>query len=71
MDDFLSFYSDTKTAIHRLWESSSIAITNHISIKVLLEKCVSFEDLQAKAKEPFTEESDMCDVIEDKIHVEF
>jgi len=67
-DPFLSFYSKSKSTLHKLKKSKSIAVTDDVYLKAFFEKSISVNKLQGKSKKLLKGGTETCAEILASIH---
>jgi len=67
-DSFLSFYSKSKSTLHKLKKSKSIAITDAVFLKAFFAKVISVDKIQGKSKKILKGGTETCAEILESIH---
>ena len=67
-DSYLSFYSESKSTIHKLKKSKYIAVTDDFLLKAFFSKAISVNKLQGELKKLFKGSTETCAEILESIH---
>jgi len=70
-DLFLSFYSKSKSTLHKLKRSKSIAVADAIFLKAFFAKAISVKELQGESKKLLKGSSKICAEILESFHLDY
>jgi len=70
-DSFLSFYSKSKSTLHKLKKPKSIAVTDDVFLKAFFAKAISVDKLQKESKKLLKDGTETCAEIIESIRSDY